>query len=54
MSEDTWTATIERVIPAIVSIRFMTVRTFDTHSAGTASATGFVVDRTEGIILTNR
>ncbi|KAJ3104917.1 hypothetical protein HDU97_008775 [Phlyctochytrium planicorne] len=49
-----WQKTIESAIPAIVSIRFSQVAAFDTESAETSEATGFVVDKTRGLILTNR
>jgi hypothetical protein len=42
IEDDRWKATLERVIPAIVAIRFMTVRPFDTYSAGSSSATGML------------
>jgi len=54
VDDNKWKATLERAIPAIVAIRFMTVRHFDTYNAGSSSATGFVVDARRGIILTNR
>lgn len=43
-----------RLIPAIVSIRFICVRNFDTESRRTSQATGFIIDRERGLILTNR
>ena len=49
-----WENTINRVIPAIVSLELITPRAFDTNSAGCSSATGFVVDCKYGIIMTNR
>ncbi|KAJ3271206.1 hypothetical protein HDV01_006995 [Terramyces sp. JEL0728] len=52
--ENEWKNTINRAINAIVAIRFSQVNSFDTESATTSEATGFVVDKTEGIILTNR
>jgi len=42
------------VVPAVVAIRFCTVRHFDTERAGYSVATGFIVDKKIGLILTNR
>lgn len=53
-SLDPWGKAIQRVIKAIVSIKGSTLRTFDTDYAGVYEGTGFVVDRTRGIILSNR
>lgn len=52
--ENEWKNTINRAINAIVAIRFSQVNSFDTEPATTSEATGFVVDKTNGIILTNR
>ena len=41
-------------LPAVVSIKVNRVRAFDTASAGTVQATGFVVDAERGYIMTNR
>ncbi|TMW60873.1 hypothetical protein Poli38472_000915 [Pythium oligandrum] len=49
-----WKATLERVVPAIVSLKLNSPKSFDTESPGNGSATGFVVDAERGIILTNR
>ncbi|KAI8849018.1 trypsin-like cysteine/serine peptidase domain-containing protein [Chytridium lagenaria] len=49
-----WQRTIQKAIPAIVSIRFSQVSSFDTEGAETSEATGFVVDARRGLILTNR
>ena len=49
-----WNITLDRAIKGIVSIKATTLRSFDTESAGSYSATGFIVDRTRGIILSNR
>lgn len=43
-----------RVVPAIVVIRVCSVAAFDGDSPGYSHATGFVVDKARGIILTNR
>lgn len=49
-----WSAVLERVTPAVVSIRTDSVRAFDTVGAGNSQATGFVIDAEQGLILTNR
>ena len=49
-----WQATVKRVSRAVVVIKTTGVRSFDTESAGSAYATGFVVDAARGLILTNR
>ncbi|XP_057796551.1 protease Do-like 7 [Salvia miltiorrhiza] len=45
---------LNKVVPAMVVLRTTACRAFDTQSAGASSATGFVVDKSRGIILTNR
>jgi len=42
-----------KIIPAIVVLYTTTTRAFDTQVIGTSSATGFVVDKKCGILLTN-
>ena len=49
-----WQTTVKRVSRAVVVIKTTGVRSFDTESAGSAYATGFVVDAARGLILTNR
>ncbi|KAL7266565.1 hypothetical protein RUND412_010886 [Rhizina undulata] len=49
-----WQKTIEEVVRNVVSIRFCQTCSFDTDSAITSEATGFVVDAERGYILTNR
>ncbi|MCK6502612.1 trypsin-like peptidase domain-containing protein [Myxococcota bacterium] len=49
-----WEATLDRVVPAVVSIKVNATRAFDTESAGSSVATGFVIDAERGLILTNR
>ncbi|KAK9764946.1 hypothetical protein K7432_007110 [Basidiobolus ranarum] len=49
-----WEPTLEHAIKAIVSIRANHVRSFDTETSGSYTATGFVVDAERGIILSNR
>lgn len=49
-----WSDTLDRVVPGVVSIRTDAVRSFDMDSAGNMIATGFVVDAERGILLSNR
>jgi len=49
-----WQATIEQVVKNVVSIHFCLTCSFDTSSALSSEATGFVVDAAKGFILTNR
>ncbi|CAK1367478.1 unnamed protein product [Cercospora beticola] len=49
-----WQATIEKVVSNVVSIHFCQTCSFDTDSAISSEATGFVVDAERGYILTNR
>lgn len=49
-----WQATIEQVVKNVVSIHFCQTCSFDTDSASSSEATGFVVDAAKGYIMTNR
>jgi hypothetical protein len=49
-----WQATIEKVVKNVVAIHFCQTCSFDTDSAVSSEATGFVVDAEKGYILTNR
>lgn len=49
-----WQETLERVSRAVVVLRVSSTRTFDDSTAGNSTATGFVVDAEQGLILTNR
>ncbi|KAL2499493.1 Protease Do-like 7 [Abeliophyllum distichum] len=51
---DDWRRALNMVVPAVVVLRTTACRAFDTESAGASYATGFVVDKRRGIILTNR
>ncbi|GMH38408.1 hypothetical protein BSKO_06292 [Bryopsis sp. KO-2023] len=53
-SAEVWRRALEKVVPACVVLRVTQVRPLDTESAGSSYATGFIVDRERGIILTNR
>ncbi|KAH9108654.1 hypothetical protein AeMF1_016183 [Aphanomyces euteiches] len=52
--EVNWKQTLDHVVPAIVSLKLNSPKSFDTESPGNGWATGFVVDAEKGIILTNR
>ena len=49
-----WEETLDRVASAVVVLRVASPRAFDDGTAGTSTATGFVVDAEQGLILTNR
>ncbi|XP_034207245.1 protease Do-like 7 isoform X3 [Prunus dulcis] len=51
---DDWRKALSKVVPAVVVLRTTACRAFDTEAAGASYATGFVVDKCRGIILTNR
>ncbi|KAJ0753926.1 putative htrA2 peptidase [Helianthus annuus] len=54
MKENHWRNALQKVVPAVVVLRTTATRAFDTQSATSGHATGFVVDKRRGIILTNR
>ena len=49
-----WKATLEKVIPCCVVLKVTVVRAFDTSKSCVTQATGFIVDKRRGLILTNR
>lgn len=49
-----WEESLKKVVPAIVVIRVCLCSAFDGDRASYSHATGFVVDKARGIILTNR
>lgn len=49
-----WQTTMAKVVKCVVSIQFSHVANFDTEIATTSEATGFIVDSSRGLILTNR
>ncbi|KAG6779093.1 hypothetical protein POTOM_015460 [Populus tomentosa] len=51
---DDWRDAINKVVPAVVVLQTTACRSFDTELPSSGSATGFVVDKNRGIILTNR
>ena len=53
-ADSKWQRTVTRASKAVVVIRTTGTRAFDTEAASSAYATGFVVDKARGILLTNR
>ena len=53
-SGDPWQDTLDEVVRGVVVLRVNSPRAFDGLSPGYATATGFVVDAEQGLILTNR
>jgi pro-apoptotic serine protease NMA111 len=53
-ADPSWEDTIERVSRAVVALRVRGTRDFDTERAGGSTGTGFIIDKKNGIILTNR
>ena len=53
-TDATWQGVVRRVSDGVVVIKTTGVRAFYTESAGSAYATGFVVDKARGVVLTNR
>ncbi|KAI3838210.1 hypothetical protein MKX03_020558 [Papaver bracteatum] len=52
---DDWSNTLlSKVIPAVVALKVVRCKAFDTECEGDGSSTGFIVDKKRGIILTNR
>eukprot|EP00924_Labyrinthula_sp_SR-Ha-C_P003951 augustus_masked-scaffold_3-processed-gene-9.65-mRNA-1 protein AED:0.30 eAED:0.30 QI:0/-1/0/1/-1/1/1/0/986 len=49
-----WRETISRITPAIVSIKIRRITHFAGGLPGISQATGFVVDKSKGLVLTNR
>ncbi|CAM0944558.1 unnamed protein product [Alopecurus aequalis] len=54
VTAEDWRRALSRVVPAVAVLRTTAPRAFDTEVAGASYATGFVVDKPRGIILTNR
>ncbi|KAL2612339.1 hypothetical protein R1flu_024031 [Riccia fluitans] len=54
VAPEDWRNALNKVVPAVVVLRTTATRAFDTDSAGSSYATGFIVDKRRGIILTNR
>lgn len=53
-SASQWKDTLDQVIKSVVSLHYAHLRSFDVQPESNARATGFVVDRERGYILTNR
>lgn len=51
---DDWSTTLERIASGVVTIQIDAARAFDTEWNTSSQATGFVVDASRGLILTNR
>jgi len=51
---DPWTRALDKVTRAVVTIEMDRPRAFDGNGSGNSQATGFVIDRRQGLILTNR
>ncbi|MEM7292405.1 MAG: PDZ domain-containing protein [Pseudomonadota bacterium] len=51
---DRWSQTLTRIANSVVALEVARVRPFDFSEQGISTATGFVVDAENGIILTNR
>ena len=51
---ENWRIALGRVVSSVVVIKSTVTRSFDTEPAGSIHATGFIVDKRLGIILTNR
>ncbi len=49
-----WSSTLDRVTPAVVSIRMDRPRAFEGKGRSNSYATGFVIDAERGLILSNR
>ncbi|KAI9143414.1 hypothetical protein BKA69DRAFT_1026590 [Paraphysoderma sedebokerense] len=53
-NDDKWNAVIEKAIESIVSIKYCVTSYFDSYKPGRYSATGFIVDVDNALILTNK
>ncbi|KAK6374096.1 hypothetical protein LTR64_002203 [Lithohypha guttulata] len=53
-SAEQWNNALDHVIKGVVRIHLVCVANFDTGYAGRTCASGFVIDKKQGIILTNR
>lgn len=49
-----WRNVLSRAVEAVVVLQVTATRDFDTETARVCNATGFIVDKQRGIILTNR
>ncbi len=54
VGSDSWAKTVSVAAQSVVSLQLSNLRNFDGTEQGDSSATGFVVDAENGIILTNR
>ncbi|MEW5303628.1 MAG: hypothetical protein WDW36_006301 [Sanguina aurantia] len=51
---DAWSKSLAKVVPACLVLKVTQTRAFDTEAACSMNATGFIVDKARGIVLTNR
>jgi hypothetical protein len=54
VTAEDWWKSVGKIVPAVVVLRTTAPRAFDTDSPCVGFATGFVVDKSRGFILTNR
>ncbi|KAI3646373.1 hypothetical protein MP228_009301 [Amoeboaphelidium protococcarum] len=54
MADRRWQSAVDKAIRSIVSLQVTEVRSVDTNRAGIYNASGFVVDKVQGLVLTNR
>ena len=54
LSNDRWAEVVSAAAQSVVSLQLSNLRNFDGTEQGDSSATGFVVDAEQGIVLTNR
>lgn len=53
-TQNRWSETLTRIANSVVALEIARVRSFDFSEQGISTATGFIVDAENGIILTNR
>ena len=53
-SHDSWSGTLVRVAKAVVCVYRRTVKNFNEECAGASYASGFIVDKSQGLVVTNR
>ena len=53
-SNDIWHAVVKKILPAIVVLNVAETVDFEGNHRSNGSATGFIIDKGLGLILTNR
>jgi len=53
-SDILWRGVIEKALPAILVLNVATTTAFENNKRSCSTATGFIIDKDEGFILTNR